>query len=121
VFAVQQPQAKQSDHHWDRPTGRVNDPWAWLRNRNDPDTIAYLEAENAYSDAWFGERHELVETIFGEIKSRIQETDISAPLKDGPWWYSSRTEEGSNYLIHCRGRSMAEAGTETSSRSTRSM
>jgi oligopeptidase B len=112
VFAVQQPQAKQSDHHWDRPTGRVNDPWAWLRNRNDPDTIAYLEAENAYSDAWFGERHELVETIFGEIKSRIQETDISAPLKDGPWWYSSRTEEGSNYLIHCRGRSMAEAGTE---------
>ncbi|HEX2785282.1 MAG TPA: S9 family peptidase [Ilumatobacteraceae bacterium] len=109
---MQEPEAKQIEHHWDRPTGRVNDPWAWLRNRDDPDTIAYLEAENAYSEAWFGERQELVETIFGEIKSRIQETDITAPLKDGPWWYSSRTEEGRNYPIHCRGRSVAEAGNE---------
>ncbi|MEP7113869.1 MAG: S9 family peptidase, partial [Ilumatobacteraceae bacterium] len=112
VSDVNEPLAKQIEHHWDRPTGRVDDPWAWLRDRNDPDTIAYLEAENAYSTAWFAEHDGLVETIFGEIKSRIQETDITAPIKDGEWWYSSRTEEGSNYPIHCRGRSADDAGSQ---------
>lgn len=112
MSAVQEPPAKQIEHHWERPTGRVNDPWAWLRDRNDPDTIRYLEAENAYSTAWFAEHHDLVETIFGEIKSRIQETDITAPVKDGQWWYTSRTEAGRNYPIHCRGRSAPEAGSE---------
>ena len=85
------------------------DDYFWLRDRNDPEVIAYLEAENEYSDAWFAERDDLVETIFGEIKSRIQETDIAAPVKDGPWWYTSRTEEGRDYAIHCRGRSAAVA------------
>ena len=109
VCAVHEPLAKQIEHHWERPTGRVNDPWAWLRDRNDPDTIAYLDAENSYSNAWFAEHDELVESIFGEIKSRIQETDVTAPIKDGVWWYTSRTEEGRNYPIHCRGRSAEEA------------
>ena len=112
VCAVHEPLAKQIEHHWERPTGRVNDPWAWLRDRNDPDTIAYLEAENSYSNSWFSEHDELVETIFGEIKSRIQETDITAPIKDGDWWYTSRTEEGRNYPIHCRGRSAADAASQ---------
>ena len=109
MCAVHEPQAKQIEHHWDRPTGRVEDPWAWLRDRNDPDTIDYLEAENACSAAWFADHDELVETIFGEIKSRIQETDLTAPIKDGDWWYTSRTEEGRNYPIHCRGRSAEDA------------
>ena len=112
VCAVQEPVAKQIEHHWDRPTGRVDDPWAWLRDRNDPDTIAYLEAENAYSAAWFDDHDALVESIFGEIKSRIQETDITAPIKDREWWYTARTEEGRNYPIHCRGRSAADAASQ---------
>lgn len=109
LCAVQEPLAKQIEHHWDRPTGRVEDPWAWLRDRNDPDTISYLEAENSYAAAWFAEHDDLVETIFGEIKSRIQETDLTAPIKDGDWWYTSRTEEGRNYPIHCRGHSAEDA------------
>ncbi|MGZ7011115.1 MAG: oligopeptidase B, partial [Ilumatobacteraceae bacterium] len=109
---MQEPVAKQIEHQWTRPTGPADDPWAWLRNRDDPDTIAYLKAENAYCDAWFATRGDLVDTIFGEIKSRVQETDITAPVKDGPWWYTARTVEGSNYPIHCRGRSAAEAGDE---------
>ncbi|MGZ4765216.1 MAG: S9 family peptidase [Ilumatobacteraceae bacterium] len=109
---MQEPVAKQIEHQWTRPTGPADDPWAWLRNRDDPDTIAYLKAENAYCDAWFATRGDLVDTIFGEIKSRVQETDITAPVKDGPWWYTARTVEGSNYQIHCRGRSAAEAGDE---------
>ncbi|MDP9464493.1 MAG: S9 family peptidase [Actinomycetota bacterium] len=104
------PVAKRIEHFWDRPTGRVDDPWAWLRDRDDPDTIAYLEAENAYAAAWFADRHDLVEKIFEEIKSRIQETDITAPIRDRGWWYTSRTEEGRDYPIHCRGRSAADSG-----------
>ena len=112
LCAVHEPVAQQIEHHWDRPTGRVEDPWAWLRDRNDPDTISYLEAENAYAAGWFADHDDLVETIFGEIKSRIQETDITAPIKDGAWWYTSRTEEGRNYPIHCRARTAADADAE---------
>ena len=47
------PVAPKVSHTWNRPTGPVDDPWAWLRDRDNPDTIAYLEAENAHSRAWF--------------------------------------------------------------------
>ncbi|MDO8363620.1 MAG: S9 family peptidase [Actinomycetota bacterium] len=109
---MQAPIAKQLDHVWKRPTGLVPDPWAWLRDRDDPDTVAYLQAENAYSDEWFGERAELIETLFGEIKSRVQETDLSAPVRKGPWWYVTRTQEGASYAIHCRGENAAQAAAQ---------
>ena len=109
---VQAPIAKQVEHVWQRPTGPATDPWAWLRDRNDPDTVPYLEAENAYSDAWFAQHTELIDTIFGEIKARVQETDLSAPVRKDDWWYVTRTEEGASYAIHCRGRS-AEHATES--------
>jgi oligopeptidase B len=85
------------------------DPWAWLRDRDDPDTVAYLEAENRYSDAWFAEHRRLVDTLFGEIKTRVQETDLSAPVRKDQWWYVTRTEEGASYAIHCRGASAETA------------
>ncbi|MEN9644690.1 MAG: hypothetical protein RL238_1359 [Actinomycetota bacterium] len=109
--AVQPPIAKQIPHTWTRPTGPADDPWAWLRDKDDPDTIAYLEAENRWCDAWFAERAELVDTLFGEIRSRVQETDLWAPVRKDDWWYVGRTEEGSSYPIHCRGRS-ADTSTE---------
>jgi oligopeptidase B len=87
----------------------VDDPWAWLRDRDDPATIEYLEQENAYADAWFGGRAGLVEELFDELRSRVQETDLSAPVRKGGWWYVGRTEEGAGYPIHCRGTSAATA------------
>jgi oligopeptidase B len=105
------PVAKQIPFEWSRPTGPASDPWSWLRDRDDPDTIAYLEAENAYADAWFAPHGALVESIFAEIKSRVQETDLAAPVRKDEWWYTSRTEEGFSYGIHCRGRSR-DAATE---------
>jgi oligopeptidase B len=108
---VQPPVAKQVPHLWSRPTGETVDPWAWLRDRNDPDTIAYLDAENRFSDDWFAQHAGTVDTIFGEIKSRVQETDLAAPVRKGDWWYVTRTVEGSSYAIHCRGRS-ADTATE---------
>jgi protease II len=62
------------------PDGRRRRPVRLAARSRRPDTIAYLEAENAHADAWFAERADLVEAIFGEIKSRVQETDLSAPV-----------------------------------------
>lgn len=101
--------AKQLPHTWHRVTGDVDDPFAWLRDRDDPDTIAYLHAENAHTDQWFAEHADTVETLFGEIKSRVQETDLSAPVPNRGWWYVTRTEEGKAYPVHCRGNAAAHA------------
>jgi oligopeptidase B len=109
---VNEPIAEQRPHVWHRPGGDVEDPFAWLRDRDDPATIAYLTAENEHTDAWFADRADMVETLFGEIKSRVQETDEAAPVRFGPWWYTSRTVEGQSYPIHCRGGSAATAADE---------
>ena len=109
---MQPPIAPRTSHTWQRPTGAVDDPWAWLRNRDDPATVAYLQAENEYSDAWFTDHEPLVDAIFSEIKSRVQETDLSAPVQHGDWWYVTRTEEGRSYAIHCRGGSAETATAE---------
>lgn len=103
------PEAPRRPHTWPRPTGPVEDPYAWLANREDPETISYLEAENAYAAAWFAPHQELIDTVYGEIKSRTQETDESVPVRDGDWWYVTRTIEGQAYAIHCRGRSLDTA------------
>jgi oligopeptidase B len=106
------PVAKRVAHRHERPTGDVDDPYTWLRDRDDPDTIAYLEAENAYADAWFAGHQALVDTLFEEIRSRVQETDTSAPVPVDDWYYVARTQEGQSYPIHCRGRSAAAATDE---------
>jgi oligopeptidase B len=106
------PAPKRLPHTWTRPTGDVDDPYAWLIDRDDPDTVAYLAAENEVADAWFAQRKDLVDVVYGEIRSRVQETDLSAPVPHHGWWYSTRTVEGSSYPIHCRGRSAEAAGDE---------
>ncbi|GLW25457.1 protease [Microbispora amethystogenes] len=78
------------------------DEYAWLLKKDDPDTIAYLEAENAYTQETTAHLGDLQETIFKEIKGRTLETDLSVPTRKGAWWYYSRTEEGKQYGIQCR-------------------
>jgi oligopeptidase B len=73
--------------------------------------MAFLKQENEHADAWFAQHAETVEAIFGEIRSRVQETDLSAPVRHGRWWYVTRTEEGRSYPIHCRGTT-ADSATE---------
>ena len=80
---------------------RVDD-YGWLRDLEDPATIAYLEAENAYTEAELADQAPIRELLFEEIKSRIVETDLSVPVRKGPWWYYARTVEGQSYPIHCR-------------------
>ncbi|MGO2744995.1 S9 family peptidase [Microbacterium sp.] len=85
-------------HHGDS----FADPYEWLREKDSPEVIAHLEAENAYTDAETAHLEELRETLFGEIKSRVQETDLSVPSRRGQWWYYGRSEEGAQYGIQCR-------------------
>lgn len=106
---MQPPIAERRPHAWQRPTGPAEDPYAWLRDDEDPATIAYLEAENAYCAEWFAPHAALSEAIFNEIRSRVQETDESVPTQKGPWWYVARTIEGKSYAVHCRGNSAATA------------
>ncbi|MDQ6838856.1 MAG: prolyl oligopeptidase family serine peptidase, partial [Actinomycetota bacterium] len=78
------------------------DDWYWLADRHDSDVIAYLEAENAYTDAALAPTAKLQETLFEEIRARVVETDASAPSPHGPWWYWTRTVEGAQYRSYCR-------------------
>jgi oligopeptidase B len=80
----------------------VTDPYAWLAAKDAPDTIAFLEAENAYTEALTAGDEGLRETIFGEIKGRTQETDLSVPVRKGAWWYYHRTVQGQQYGLQCR-------------------
>jgi oligopeptidase B len=84
--------------HGDR---RVDD-WFWLRERDDPRTLAYLQAENAYAEAWFRPHAALKETLYQEMFSRIQQDDASVPYRKGAWWYQARTATGEQYPRHVR-------------------
>jgi oligopeptidase B len=84
-----------------------DDPYEWLRDKDNPEVIAYLEAENAYTEAQTGQLKALSDAIFDEIKTRTKETDLSVPTytshPGGPaYWYYVRTVAGSEYPIYCR-------------------
>ncbi|HXC97112.1 MAG TPA: S9 family peptidase [Edaphobacter sp.] len=78
------------------------DDYAWLRERESPEVISYLEAENAYTNSVLEPTVELQKTLYTEMVSHIKETDVSVPFRDGEYWYYSRTEEGAQYPIYCR-------------------
>ncbi|MGA1837381.1 S9 family peptidase [Herbiconiux sp. 11R-BC] len=85
-------------HHGDT----VIDAYEWLRDKENPEVITYLEAENAYTEQATAHLAGLRQSIFDEIKSRTLETDLSVPVRDGGHWYYTRTVEGSQYGVHCR-------------------
>ena len=80
----------------------VVDEFAWLADKENPETISYLEAQNAYTEALTAGQEDLRSAIFGEIKARTQETDLSVPSRKGGWWYYTRTVEGQQYAVQCR-------------------
>jgi len=85
-------------HHGDT----VVDEYFWLSDKSNPDTIAYLKAENANTTERTAHLAALRDTLFGEVKARTQETDLSVPARKGGYWYYTRTEEGRQYGINCR-------------------
>lgn len=96
------PRAATRDH-WSTWHGeRVNDPWFWLREKTNPEVIQYLEAENAYTEAATADVKAFGEQLYQEALGRIQQTDLSVPLRRGQFYYYSRTQEGRQYSILCR-------------------
>src|SRR5271165_5060873 len=69
------------------------DDYRWLRDKSRPEVIAYLEAENTYTDAVMKPTEALQKTLYDERVSHIKETDESVPFRDGGYFYYSRTEQ----------------------------
>jgi oligopeptidase B len=101
-MSIEPPSAKQVPHERTYHGDTVIDEYAWLADKDDPDTIAYLTAENAYTDAATAGLGSLQDQIFAEIKARTQESDLSVPVRKGGWWLYGRTVEGQQYAVHCR-------------------
>jgi oligopeptidase B len=80
-----------------------------MRDVDDPALIDYLRAENDAAEQFFAPHTDTIETIFGEIRSRVKETDMSTPVEFGPWWYVTSTVEGKSYPIHHRGPTASRA------------
>ncbi len=88
------------------------DNYFWLREKSNPEVIAYLEAENAYTQTGMAHTAVLQETLYQEMVGRIQETDRSAPVAHGGYFYYTRTEAGQQYAIHCRKKGSLDAPEE---------
>lgn len=78
------------------------DPYYWLRERDNPKVIEYLEAENAYADAVMQHTKSLQEKLYNEMVGRIKQDDASVPYRLRGYYYYTRYEEGKEYPIYCR-------------------
>ena len=78
------------------------DEYAWIRDDQNPEVQKYIAAENAYADAFMKPTSRLQKELYTEIKKRMKEDDMSVPVKDGPYYYYTRTKKGRQYAIHCR-------------------
>jgi oligopeptidase B len=97
-----EPVARQVPHQRTFHGDTVTDEYAWIADKDDPDTIGYLKAENAYAEAATAGLGPLRDRIYAEIKARTQESDLSVPVRKGGWWQYSRTVQGQQYAVHCR-------------------
>lgn len=90
----------------------LEDDYAWLREKTNPEVMAYLEAENAYTAAGMRHTEALQERLYQEMLGRIKETDLSVPTLENGYWYYTRTEQGKSYPIFCRRRGTLSAPEE---------
>lgn len=90
---------------------RVDD-YYWMRDRENPKVIKYLEDENAYTSSVMQHTEALQEQLFEEFKSRIKETDLDVPVKRDNYYYYTRQEEGKQYDFYCRKKGSLDAEEE---------
>src|SRR5437870_11963193 len=88
------------------------DNYYWLRDKKNPEVKAYLDAENAYTDAVMKPTEALQKHLYDEMLSRIKETDVEVPYKEGDYFYYTRTEAGKQYGIRCRKKVSLDAPEE---------
>ena len=99
------PDAPRRAHTVKAPHGAVRgDEYYWLRDdkRENPDVLAYLQAENAYADQVMAPLKPVEDRLYEEIVGRIKQDDSSIPARERGWWYYARYEAGKDYPIHAR-------------------
>ncbi|HWZ86264.1 MAG TPA: S9 family peptidase [Thermoanaerobaculia bacterium] len=108
-----QPPTPQKVPHMQTVNGdTLTDDYFWMREKEDPKVRAFLEAENAYTEAFMKPTEAFQKALYDEMLGRIKETDLSVPYRDGGWYYFSRTEKGKQYPIYCRKKGSLEAPEE---------
>jgi oligopeptidase B len=85
------------------------DPYFWLKEREDPEVVAYLTAENEYTATVMAHTADLREDLFREIKGRIKKNDATVPYRLDGYWYYTRYEKGKEYPVHCRKKGALDA------------
>lgn len=88
------------------------DPYFWLREKQNPEVVAHLNAENAYTEARTQDLKPFQEALYKELLGRIKQTDLSVPTFDNGYFYYTRTQEGQQYPIFCRRKGSMEAPEE---------
>lgn len=89
-----------------------SDEFHWMRERNDPELMAYLAAENAYAESILRHTRKLQEKLYREMRSRIREADLSVPVMIDSFYYYSRTVKARDYPIYCRRKGNLKAKEE---------
>jgi oligopeptidase B len=91
---------------------KMIDNYAWLREKSNPEVRAYLEKENAYTDVIMKPTEPLQKKLYDEMLSRIKETDVEVPYREGDFFYYTRTEAGKQYSVYCRKKANMDAPEE---------
>ena len=79
-----------------------DDPWDWLRDADNPEVRAHLEAENAWADTVTAPTREAAARLVEEVKASTALTDVTVPIREGEFWYFRRFAEGQSYATHHR-------------------
>src|ERR1700722_15735250 len=106
------PVAKKVPHVTEENGHKMTDTYFWLRDKPNPEVRAYLEAENAYTDAVMKPTEPLQKKLYDEMLGRIKETDVEVPYKKGDYFYYTRREAGKQYPIRCRRKGSMDAPEE---------
>jgi len=89
------------------------DNYYWLRERDNPEVLQYLKAENEYTEAMMAPTRGLQAKLFNEFKTRIKQTDMSVPFRKDGYYYFTRTQDGKDYPIYCRKKGSLDAPEQT--------
>jgi len=106
------PVAKKIPHVTEINGRKMVDNYFWLREKSNPEVRTYLEAENAYTEAVMKPTEPFQKKLYEEMLSRVKETDVEVPYKEGDFFYYIRTEAGKQYPIRCRKKISADANEE---------
>ena len=111
---LQPPKAEQHPYTVPAAFGERQDPWYWLRDdsRENPQVIAYLEAENAYLKKVMAPQQALQDKLYNEIIGRLKQDDASVPYRKNGYWYYQRYETGKQYPIYARRKGTLDAPEE---------